>query len=106
MSQIRYAHEVQADFERFKNFLLEVAPEKISEAMKAIFEGLEILEHTPLAGEVHPVGNSLEMRKLVIPYGQNGYVALYSFDAVKDLVTVHAIRHQKELNFLSRNRRF
>ncbi len=104
MPQISYAPETHEDFARFKNFLQEVAPEKVSEATEAIFESLEILEHTPLAGEPHPLENAPEMRKIVIPYGQSGYVALYIFNKEQDLVTIHAIRHQKELNFLSRVR--
>jgi hypothetical protein len=104
MPYISYAPETHEDFARFKNFLQELAPEKVSEATDAIFEGLEILEHTPFAGEPHPLENAPEMRKLVIPYGQSGYVALYIFNKEQDLVTVHALRHQKELNFLSRVR--
>lgn len=102
MPQVRYAPEVHEDFARLTSFLQEVAPEKISEAMGAIIDGLEILEHTPFAGEPHPLDGASEMRRFVIPYGRSGYVALYSFSEAQDLVTIHALRHQKELNFLTR----
>ena len=48
MPQISYAPETHEDFARFKNFLQEVAPEKISEATDAIFEGLETVSYTHL----------------------------------------------------------
>jgi plasmid stabilization system protein ParE len=100
MPQVKYAPETHEDFQRFTHFLQEVAPEKISEAIDAIFEGLEILENTPFAGEEYPLAQVPEMRKIVISYGQSGYVALYTFDPQTDVVTIQAIRHQKEIELL------
>jgi len=38
-----------------------------------------------------------EYREWVIPFGDSGYVARYRIDA--DVVTILAIRHQKEAGF-------
>ena len=37
------------------------------------------------------------MRELVISHGSTGYLALYRYHEIRDLVTVLAIRHQREL---------
>lgn len=39
-----------------------------------------------------------EFRELLIDFGDSGYVALYQLD-VTNIVTVLAIRHQKEAGF-------
>jgi hypothetical protein len=39
---------------------------------------------------------SPELRSLVIPFGDAGYVALYRHDPVRDLVVVLAFRHQRD----------
>ncbi len=100
MPQVKLGDEVPADFERFKKFLQDIAPEKIEEVIDTIIDGLSILEHTPYAGEPHPLDKVPDMRKLVISYGKAGYVALYTFDPQTDVVTIQAMRHQKEIELL------
>lgn len=39
------------------------------------------------------------LRELVIPYGSSGYLALYKFDPVADVVLVVAFRHQREADY-------
>ncbi len=38
-----------------------------------------------------------ELRELVILRGASGYVALYRFDPVRDIVRLLRIRHQREV---------
>ncbi|HEY4805700.1 MAG TPA: type II toxin-antitoxin system RelE/ParE family toxin, partial [Paraburkholderia sp.] len=54
-------------------------------------------EKTPAIG--HPLGGSPELRELVIPFGDSGYVALYLHDADDDAVYVLAFRHQREAGY-------
>lgn len=37
------------------------------------------------------------MRELVISRGSTGYIALYRYHEIRDVVTVLAIRHQREV---------
>lgn len=37
------------------------------------------------------------MRELVISRGSTGYIALYLYHEIRDVVTVLAIRHQREV---------
>lgn len=106
MPRIKLGDEIPADFQRFREFLQKVAPEKMTDAMDAIMKSLAVLAHTPLVGEPHPLESVPNMRKLVILYGKSGYIALYTFDEKADLVTIHAMRHQKELDLMMANRIF
>ncbi len=55
---------------------------------------LALLETTP---EIErPRADLSALRELIIGFGESGYIALYSFDASIDTVTVLAFRHQKE----------
>jgi len=54
--------------------------------------------------ETHPeIGRHFrdapELRELVIPFGDAGYVALYRFDTANDSVVVLAFRHQREAGY-------
>jgi len=40
-----------------------------------------------------------EIRELIIPFGDSGYVALYDYEAASDSVIVLAFRHQKEAGY-------
>jgi hypothetical protein len=106
MSRIKFGDEIPADFQRFREFLQRVAPEKMTDAIDTIMESLSVLAHTPFVGEPHPLESAPNMRKLVIPYGKSGYIALYTFDEKADLVTIHAMRHQKELDLMLASRIF
>jgi plasmid stabilization system protein ParE len=97
MPQIKYSQRAFRDIERLKNFLVETAPEKISEAIDTIFEKIDILENMPLAGVAIPCKEIPALRKLVIPYGKNGYVALYKHDAEAEEIIIETIRHMREL---------
>ena len=52
MSQVKLTDRANQDLQRFAQFLQEVAPEKIDEALDTIFDRLEILENNPLSGEI------------------------------------------------------
>lgn len=101
MPQIVYTPKAYRDFERLNDFLLEVAPDKVGEAMGVIFDRLDILQHMPLAGSLVSCEAlsklNIALRKFVIPYGKSGYVALYTYDMNADKIIVETIRHMREL---------
>jgi plasmid stabilization system protein ParE len=97
MPQVKLTDRANQDLQRFAQFLQEVAPEKIDEALDTIFDRLEILENNPLSGEPTPCEAIQDLRKLTIPYGKNGYVALYRYDQKADIVLVETLRHMLEL---------
>jgi toxin ParE1/3/4 len=54
-----------------------------------------VLLHSPAIGR--PAGDGLG--ELVIGRGNDGYVALYRYDRLLDIVTVLALRHQREAGY-------
>jgi len=46
-----------------------------------------------------PLEDIPEIRELIIPFGDSGYVALYHYEAASDSVIVLAFRHQKEAGY-------
>ncbi|MCV3765744.1 type II toxin-antitoxin system RelE/ParE family toxin [Rhizobium sp. TRM95796] len=73
------------------------APEAAKRAGQAIARQFLILETTPDIGR--PLPEQPELRELLIPFGDSGYVALYRNEAVDDTVYVLAFRHQKEAGY-------
>lgn len=78
--------------ERLAGFLLESMPDAAVKTGDLIIDGLSLLKNHPLIGRKVEHG----YRELLISRWRTGYVALYSFDVKKDLVTVLAIHHQRE----------
>ena len=95
MAQVIYAAEALADLERLADFLLEQAPESAPAAMGRVTAAIEILADHPLIGR-RVEG---ELRELVILRGASGYIALYRFDPVRDIVRLLRIRHQREVGY-------
>lgn len=40
-----------------------------------------------------------ELRELIIPFGQSGYVALYVIDGLNKKIMVLSFKHQKEAGY-------
>ena len=80
--------------ERCRQFMVEKNPQATMRAGQAIEHQFALLETEPEIGR--PFDDLPELRELIIPFGDSGYVALYRFDAKTDLVYVLAFRHQKE----------
>ena len=66
-------------------------------AARAIADHLERLEDHPEIGRPFP--DAAEMRELISPFGDSGYVALYRYDRAKDCIVVLAFRHQREAGY-------
>ena len=97
MPHIKFTARANQDLQRVTQFLRDIAPDKVGAALDAILGRLEILKNNPLAGEAAPRDAIPDLRKLTIPYGQTGYIALYRYDREADMVLVETLRHMLEL---------
>ena len=95
MAQVIYAAEALADLARLAEFLLEQAPESDPAVLARVTVAIEILADHPHIG-CRAEG---ELRELVILRGASGYLALYRFDPVRDIVRLLRIRHQREVGY-------
>ncbi|PIQ38224.1 MAG: plasmid stabilization protein [Lysobacterales bacterium CG17_big_fil_post_rev_8_21_14_2_50_64_11] len=80
--------------ERCRRFLTGKAPETAKRAGQVIDRQLLPLEKTPDMGR--PLPELIDLRELVIAFGDCGYVALYRHELADDAVYVLAFGHQKE----------
>lgn len=81
--------------ERCRKFLAEKNPAAAIRAAQAISQQLHLISHQPNAGR--QLDGTPELRELIIPFGDSGYVALYRFDS--DAIYVLAFKHQKEAGY-------
>jgi toxin ParE1/3/4 len=95
VATIRYADEVIGDYDRIFDHLLRQDVEDGLERIAGIRACIAVLESNPLIGRRLPSG----LRELVIGRGTRGYLALYRYSNALDLVTVVAIRSQKESGY-------
>lgn len=83
--------------ERCRRFLAARNPKAAPRAGQAIARHLGILETAPDIGR--PFDDSPELRELLIPFGDSGYVLLYRHESTQDIVYILAFRHQKEAGY-------
>ncbi len=95
MARLIYADQALEDFERLTDFLLETNEIAALETTQLIIDAVNILVDHPLVGRVVDP----DVRELVISRGNNGYVALYHFDSVSDLIVILTVRHQREAGY-------
>ena len=82
--------------QRLYRFLVVKNPDAARRAVKAIRQGVKVLEQQPKVGRpVEEMDN--EYRDWIIDFGDSGYVARYRVDP--QFVSVLAVRHQKEVGF-------
>ena len=99
MPQVIYTEEAKQDLVRFANFLVaNEAKEQAKAVVNVILSNVKRLEEFPLIGRLYSIENK-DFRELKIKYGSSGYVCLYSFDPITNMVLVHAFRHQRELGY-------
>ena len=63
-------------------------------AIAAISDAFVPLRHAPMIDR--PVEDHEALRELVADFGATGYLALYCFEPLWDVVTILAIKHQRE----------
>jgi len=97
MSQIIVTEVAAEGMERCRSFLVEKNPNAAKKAAQAISYHFSILKTEPEIGR--SIDEIPDLRELIIPFGNSGYVALYHFDKKSDSVYVLAFRHQKEAGY-------
>lgn len=97
MPRVIVTEGAAAGLERCRLFLAEKNFNATIRAAQAIEYQLLLLEKEPEIGR--PLDDSIELRELIIPFGDSGYIALYHFDLKTDSVFVLAFRHQKEAGY-------
>lgn len=95
MARVILLPETSLDFDRIVRHLGAFEVPQPEQRIGEIIAGIEILSANPRIGR--PV--SAGQRELVIGQGAHGYVALYRYDELLDVVFVVAIRHQSEAGF-------
>jgi plasmid stabilization system protein ParE len=96
--RVRFTREAEDDLLRLYDFILErdATDWRLAErALEAIRHALAGLERSPFSYRKAAGGDSAFLREIVIPFGASGYVALFEIET-DDLVTVLAVRHQRE----------
>ena len=95
MAQVKLAARAENDLLRLYDFLAETDPVAGRGAIESILDALDILQRHPLIGRPAEEG----LNELVISRGKSGYVALYRYLPIPDVVVILAIRHQREAGF-------
>lgn len=93
---IVFDEEALADLERILEFNAGRDHATALEHLHRIREGVLILEGHPEIGR--KVAGS-PLRELVISHGGSGYIALYEYARVQNLIRVAAVRHQREAGY-------
>lgn len=95
MALIVLARRVQEDFDRILGHLQQTDPESANARVQDIVSAICVLSRSPAIGRPASEGR----RELVIGRGGRGYVALYRYEADRDIVLILAIRAQREAGF-------
>ena len=82
---------------RCRRFLVPKNQQAARRAGQSIERQFALLESNPDIGR--PIPEVPELRELIIPFGDSGYVALYRYDPTVDIAYVLAFRHQKEAGY-------
>jgi len=93
MTVVEYALQALDDLDRLEEFLLEVDAPAARQTIPLIISAVETLRLHPNIGR----RSGSQPRELVISRGETGYMALYRYNEIRDVVTVLAIRHQREV---------
>lgn len=100
--RVRFTREAEDDLVRLYEFVLErdATDGQVAErALEAIRHAISGLERSPFSYRKAGGGGSPFLRELVIPFGSPGYVALFEIEG-SDVVTILAVRHQREDDYL------
>lgn len=96
MPRLIWSQPALSDVQRLYRFLAGTSPDAAKRAIKAIREEVRVLALQPAIGR--PVDDLPdEFREWLVDFGDSGYVVRYHIDM--DVVTLLAVRHQKEAGF-------
>ncbi len=95
MAKLEYSLDAITDIDRLVNFLMGFDLAAALDTYGIINDGLQLLKRHPKIGRIV----TGEKRELAISRGSTGYVAVYTFDNLLDVVIVLAIKRQRESDF-------
>jgi Plasmid stabilization system protein len=93
MARLQLVRRAESDLDRLTDFLLAHSSDVAQATTELVVDGLQTLRRHPRIGRLCGDG----LRELIISRGKTGYVALYRYDEIRDIVRILAIRHQREL---------
>ena len=96
MVKIVYHDKARDDVQRLVEFLIESDIDVALATFGIIEEGVSVLKNHPEIGRPTEEDN---LRELVISRGRTGYIALYEFDVLLELVVVLRVKHQREADY-------
>lgn len=96
MTRLVWTPRALADLDRLHRFLAERDRDAARRAVRAIREGMRLIEAHPEAGRPAD-GMDPEFRERWIAFGRSGYLALYRMDGSRAVVL--AVRHGRELGY-------
>jgi len=97
MSRLIVTETAAQGLEHCRVFLSAKNPNAMKRAALAIDRQFMLLEKEPQIGR--PLDDTPDLRELIIPFGESGYIALYRYDNLDDVVYILAFRHQKEAGY-------
>ena len=92
--QIRFTRGSRDDLKRLYSFLYQHDKFSAKHAHDNIYKAIDTLRIFPFTCRKIQADNPF-LRELIIPFGSNGYVALFEIEE-NNVVTILAIRHQRE----------
>ena len=96
MPHVVLSQKARQDLRRLYSFLAGRDPIAARNGIGTVLNSFDQLV-MPTIGS--PVLERKGLRKLVIPYGNSGYTALYRYSKATDTIVVIAIKHQRELDY-------
>lgn len=96
--KVRYTRAAREDLQQLYAYQLRYSIQSARRARDTIAKGAEVLREFPFTCRKADPDNPF-LRELVIPFGSAGYVALFKIDD-KETVTILAVRHQREDDYL------
>ena len=93
MAKLRYSASATRDLEHLARFLYETNPNEAAKTIPLIISAVDVLRLHPNIGR----RRGSQLRELVISRSKTGYIALYRYNEIRDVVIVLVIRHQREI---------
>jgi plasmid stabilization system protein ParE len=95
VTRLVLARRLAADFARIERHLVTSGAADVEARLLELVNAIELLRQHPQIGRKVDQGH----RELVIGRGSRGYLALYVYDPTRDVVTVAALRSQREQGY-------
>lgn len=97
MTKINYSSEFWDDLSRLTDFLILQNSNAALATYDIIMHGITLLKTHPEIGRLTPIS---DLRELIISRGNTGYIALYCYDELLDVVMVLNIWHQRAIGLI------